>query len=192
MTTPVQDHEARFVESLEKLVSSENRGALAALRRGLGKRPGTAPEMHRLIVPYLRSNSRPDEDARFYLLASLFASWHQGSSGGEQRVSDHLGESLAVLKKKEESSSESLEKRFEALLNCHADDLPTHLRHMIALLRGKGVPVGWLQLLRDLRFWDHPDRLVQRRWARAFWADLGRSEVPETQEPESDETAATT
>ena len=31
----------------------ENRGALAALRRGLGRPPGTAPEMYPYVVPWL-------------------------------------------------------------------------------------------------------------------------------------------
>jgi CRISPR system Cascade subunit CasB len=129
--------------------------------------------MHRLIVPYLPPTLHTAEENRFYLLASLFAYWHQGASGGEAPPAHYLGESLAVLRQLD-SSNESLEKRFEALLNAHSQDLPTHLRHMIGLLRGKNIAVNWGQLLRDLRNWDHAERFVQRQWARAFWAKLAR------------------
>jgi CRISPR system Cascade subunit CasB len=173
MSTASEDPVARFVASLEKLVETENRGALAALRRGLGKPPGSAPEMHRLIVPYLSHSLHVAEENRFYLLGSLFAYWHQGAGGGEGEPPHNLGESLAVFQQ-QDSGSDSVEKRFEALLNAHADDLPTHLRHMVGLLRGKNIAVNWGQLLRDLRNWDHPDRFVQRQWARAFWSKLAR------------------
>src|SRR5690242_10106207 len=64
---------------------AKNLGALAALRRGLGKSPGTVAEMYPYVVQYLpQQASRRVEDA-YFLIASLFA-WHQVDwTAGEER-----------------------------------------------------------------------------------------------------------
>jgi CRISPR system Cascade subunit CasB len=67
------------------------------------------------------------------------------------------------------AGSASVERRFTALLDCHADELPGHLRHAVSLLKSKGVPVDWRVLLADVQWWGHGDRFVQREWAREFW-----------------------
>lgn len=163
----------RFVAHLQELVKREDRAALAALRRGLGKTPGETPEMYRYVVPWVGSNApRWTEDA-YYLVAALFAlhqeSWHAAE---DRRGATNLGASLGFLKLKTES--ESVERRFVAMLNSHRDDLHQHLRHSVALLRSNDVAVDWLQLLRDIQSWGRPGYSVQRAWARAFWR--GREE----------------
>jgi CRISPR system Cascade subunit CasB len=55
----------------------------------------------------------------------------------------------------------------------------------VGLLRQHDVPVNWLQLLRDLGDWEHPDREVQRRWARSFWG--GSATAPLNGAPASDQ-----
>ena len=170
----------RFVEYLEGLVRNEDRAALAALRRGLGKEPGAAPEMHRHVVPR-QPKDRLGQDL-YYLIAALFAT-HQGSWKA-QGTSDHgrsFGASMARLK--EATKSESIERRFVALLNSHRDDLPAHLRHAVSLLKSKEIPIDWPLLLYDLRSWDHPDRFVQRTWAGDFWSgseEAGEKEADPT------------
>ncbi|MPN44097.1 hypothetical protein SDC9_191658 [bioreactor metagenome] len=54
---------------------------------------------------------------------------------------------------------------FEALLAAKVGRL---LRYM----KAKGAKVDFGALLRDLCDWDQPEHRVQRRWARAFFADL--------------------
>ena len=186
-TAPGPTRDERFVAYLEELVRREDRAALAALRRGLGKPPGEAADAHRYILPWLAPGTpRAAEDAA-YLVAALFA-WHQGSwaRGEGERGPTNLGASLARLARQVES--DSIEKRFVALLNCHRDDLPAHLRHVVGLLKTAEVPVDWRELLQDLRYWDGVARRVQRRWARAFWdASAEAGATVETAEPERDE-----
>lgn len=168
----------QFVEYLCRLAAGENRAPLAALRRGLGKPPGTTPEMFRYVEPLAPQDYRADD---YYLVAALFALHPENTATG------NLGTTLAALRQQGGHDGEdSLEKRFVALLNAHGDDLPEHLRHAISLARSKAVPVpvpvNWSQLLYDLHYWDHEDRFIQRQWAREYW---GRSEVvnAETEEP---------
>ena len=68
-----------------------------------------------------------------------------------------------------DDAEKRVEKRLVALLNCHQDDLPDHLRHVISLLKAKDIFINWLQLLNDVQNWQRESRDVQRRWARQFW-----------------------
>jgi len=166
-----------FIDYLEGIVRRQDRGALAALRRGLGKPPGTAMEMHRYVVPFLRRD-RPWEEEVHYLVAALFAYWHQGEVAVAAHSPDNLGASLARLKPPPPDINPSLEARFTALLKSNRDDLPHHLRQAVGLLKTKEIPIQWRILTRDLRYWDHKDGWVQRAWARSFW---GRPETPQDQ-----------
>jgi CRISPR system Cascade subunit CasB len=157
----------RFIGYLEKLVRDQDRGALAALRRGLGKPPGTAMDMHRYLAPFI-PRGRPWEEDVYYLVAALFAYWYQGETAVAARPPDNLGASLARLRTTD--TSPSLELRFTALLKSHRDDLPAHLRQAVGLLRAEDVPVHWRNLWKHLLNWEHEDAWVQRAWAKSFWA----------------------
>src|SRR6266851_984004 len=159
----------RFISALEHLVTKDDRAALAALRRGLGQQPGETMELYPHVVPYVQGLRYTSDENPYYIIASLVGlyptlSWQR--SDGKQSI--NLGASLALLK---DDSGDSLEKRFVALLNAHADDLPEHLRQAISLLKSKDKPINWLRLLRDLKQWDREDRRVQRLWAKGFWGE---------------------
>jgi CRISPR system Cascade subunit CasB len=179
-TIVFQEH--KFIGHLEKLVKEQDRGALAALRRGLGKPPGTAREMDRHVLPYLPPESglpaspREKQENAYYLVGALFAYWHQGKDSMAKNQSGNMGASLRALVDKEvvdggdrDDAEKRVEKRLVALLNCHRDDLPEHLRHTIGLLKSQEIPINWLQLLNDVQNWQRESRDVQRRWARQFW-----------------------
>ncbi len=166
---PDKPPECPFIEYLERLRDQEARAVLAALRRGLGKPPGTVPEMYPYVVPFVQGLSRNQEEAR-YLVASLFA-WHQLSWKGEN--TGNLGASCARLARAV-PDSDSVERRFVALLNCRSDDLPVQLRQIIGLLKTREIPILWSKLLTDIQYWNHENRRVQRRWANAFWGHRPR------------------
>lgn len=158
----------RFVEYLLGLEERKDTGALAALRRGLGRIPGTAPEMHRYLARW--SNGEPSrwrEDV-FYIVAALFA-FHPVHWNREKEARSNLGDSFARLRHAEDVSEEGVERRFTALLSVHREDLHVHLRHAVSLLKSKAIPIDWGRLLDDLKRWGNEDRLIQRNWARAFW-----------------------
>jgi CRISPR system Cascade subunit CasB len=168
------DYVRRFVAHLRRLADNDDRAALAKLRRGLGKPPGTALETLAVVQPWLPQDVGPWAENACYLVASLFADHPQAGGAG------NLGAAFALLTKKRDS--ESLEKRFLALLNADEADLPRHLRHAVSLLRSEGVAVDWACLIDDVQQWGHPQRFVQRRWARDFWASDNASET-EPDEP---------
>lgn len=167
------DHEQGFIRILESLVIDRDRGTLATLRRGLGKPPGTVHQMDRCVLPFFSEDVHFGQVEPYYLVASLFGLWCQGQEQLHP-FEGNLGASLRALGDKEGGDREEAEKRIEkrlvALLNCHRDDLPEHLRHTVNLLKSKDVPVNWAQLLHDIKGWDWESRSVQRDWARSFWA----------------------
>jgi CRISPR system Cascade subunit CasB len=159
-----------FIAHLLELYERQDRGALAALRRGLGLPAGTAAEMFRYVEPFLAQKRSRTQESAYYLVASLFA-LHPKST-----ISGNLGNHMAQTRT--ESGEDALERRFTALLSAHPDDLPGSLRQAISFLKSKEIPVNWNQLFWDLQNWDDEGRGVQKRWASAFW---GRAQS--TQEP---------
>ena len=151
----------RFADHLQQFVVKEDRAALAALRRGLGRQVGEAPEMFPYVVPFIPEGTYPADEGAYYLVASLVA-FHPARTQGTD-----FGGSLAGLRSVVESKS--LEHRFVALLGCHPEALPDHLRRHVALLKVHDRAWDWERLLDDVRRWGHPDRFVQRAWARSFW-----------------------
>jgi CRISPR type I-E-associated protein CasB/Cse2 len=41
---------------------------------------------------------------------------------------------------------------------------------MVRYAAAKGVGADWDTLLIDLKFWNRPEKRVQKRWARSFFA----------------------
>lgn len=162
---PTLDDE--FIRMLENLDAKNDRAALAALRRGLGKEPGEAMEAYNYIARFVAS--APQRENAFHLVATLFGLYPSESRRGENWMKTNLGASLRELKGK--TDNEGAERRFVASLNSHADELADHLRHIVSLLKSKDVSINWRQLLSDIRRWDDDNRNVQRNWAKAFWGE---------------------
>lgn len=157
MSAPVSP----LVEQLVRLSAREDRAALAALRRGLGKPPGAVADMYPHVLPYIPASDRtPDREAPYFLLASLYAAHpaHSAAAG-------NLGATCHNM-----AGNESANRRFRRLLEAGPDELPVVLRQVIRLAAAKDHPVDYATLLRDLRHWTHPDRWVQRDWASSFWS----------------------
>lgn len=186
-----QDH--GFVTYLASL--AENRGALAALRRGLGQPPGAVPDMFRYVVPVLPKDAFPGSwtERSYYLLAALYASHPTAAAEG------NLGNHFAVhLDMQNPERNDAIERRFIALLTAHPDDLHIYLRQAISFLRSKETPVNWHQLMWDVLQLGYPDSAtaVRKRWADAFWrrgapavggeTEAAKPDQPDANRPDTD------
>ena len=185
--------EYEFVGHLQRLNTRLNRGALAALRRGLGKRLGEEGDSLRIFYRYLPQGVERQAEDSYYLIASIFALYPDTPSYPENTPAyqRNLGASFAGLEKNQgqgnsdPNATSSTERRFVALLNSNSEDLHTHLRHAISPLKAKDIPVDWAVLLRDLLWWDSDSRRVQRQWARAFWGRIPSTEASQDSDAES-------
>jgi CRISPR system Cascade subunit CasB len=120
--------------------------------------------MFRYVVPWIPADATRWQELAYYLVACLFALHPQPGGRG------NLGSHLRVLLSRG-ASSDTVERRFTALLAAHPDDLATHLRHAVSLLRGANIPINWEQLFWDVWNWHDPERRehVLKDWARAYW-----------------------
>jgi CRISPR system Cascade subunit CasB len=167
----------RFVEALHRLAERRDRGALAGLRRGIGRHPGTVAEASRVVLPMIPSSLRRGRDlVACWEVATLFA-LHPTTRSPE--LPKNMGGLLRELSRV--TASGGPDRLIVALLNAHREDLAWHLRRAVLLARDEGLDIDHRQLLYDLRYWEHPDRFVQSRWSLAYWD----AESPPDPEPEA-------
>ncbi|MCG8555499.1 MAG: type I-E CRISPR-associated protein Cse2/CasB [Proteobacteria bacterium] len=148
-----------LIDNLNQLARRDDRAALAALRRGLS--PDSVAAAYPYVVPFLPSDAKPFEERAYVLAAALFGTHPVAAARS-------LATALRTVQERR-PGSDSLEARFVALLDAHIDDLPTHLRHAISLLKAHELGLDWNNLLETLLHWEHEARWVQRQWARDFW-----------------------
>ena len=71
--------------------------------------------------------------------------------------------------KKLKDRMDGFDRRVERLLDADGDQLRFYLRREMHYITNQGATIDWEQLLFDLLRWNHPDRYVQRRWARDYF-----------------------
>ena len=166
-------------EAFFRRLGQLGRGELAVLRRNAGSTLGESRNalglLYRLLPPAF-SGGRDEEI--FFLAATLFAvnpTPGTGDFGVTMRAVDRArgGGSPAA-----ESSEGPIDRRMRILLDSEFEridgrpgggELAYRLRQCVRLAAGAGVGVDGPLLLRDLRRWNHPDRYVQKRWARSYF-----------------------
>lgn len=172
-----------FINQLKtwgKRETGEQRAAMAELRRGLQEFPQLAPYMHQYVAPYT-VYARGWEKQTYYLVAALFALYHSGSKESTLssdknylNMGSYFAEVVKQGKEQDKDASESINRRFNALLTAHPQDLHYHLRQAIAFLHGKseaGIAINWENLFWDILKWNDDDKRpqVQEKWATSFW-----------------------
>lgn len=157
-----------LVDSLIRLRARDDRAALAALRRAATADPGALADAFPYVLPWVPDRARQtrSEDS-YFLVATLFAIHPEQGGGG------NFGASMwRVATDGGGEPSPSADLRFRRILEAAREDLTTHLRQSVRLAASRtiSVPIDYHRLLSDLLQWDHPDRWVQRAWARSYWA----------------------
>lgn len=157
------------------------------LRRGCGARDpveGRCPWLLGLI-------QGAATEATAFLVASLLAQYSTANiRAGRHRSDGDFGHTWRVAIAG--GGSDSIRRRFTVLLGSEYDpftgegDLPHRLRQMARYAAAKGVGVDWTRLVAELSNWNHPDRWVQKQWARSFFASPPAGQDG-TEEPEAKE-----
>ncbi len=148
-----------FIQRLDQL----DRADCARLRRNAGK---TLPEAHQSVLSLfygrlLPPQVHPAQENIYFLVATLYLSAPGGNSG-------NLGHTLRQVRQKD--NAPGLDRRIEILLDADERELPHRLRQVIRYLASRQARVNGSQLMTDLLYWSHPERFVQRQWARAYFA----------------------
>lgn len=160
-----------FVARLDGLVARADRARLAALRQLVMPEERWRPDVYAAAYPLVPPHLHPNDERRFLLVAGLHALWHRGTGVPATHSGANFGASMRVLAGRAggAESSAAVERRFAVLLASEDERLAHHLRQTVTQLSSSATNVDFAVLLADLRYWDHPDRFVQRRWAHEFW-----------------------
>jgi len=158
----MSDRAEAFIKHLRRLAdpNTGDTGAIAALRRSLAFDPGTYAKSFPYVEPFTHGDGW--QRKTLYLVAGLYAE-HK-----KHQIGRSFARVLAGLK--QEKGSESLERRFLALLDADEDQIAYRLRQNVRLASEHAF--DWVKFTRDLMSWFHPDRYVQVKWARDYFGGL--------------------
>lgn len=161
-TYPPRERAARFVGALRPLAAKHDRGALAALRRGLS--PATVMDAWPVVARLGGDIGQPGESV-FVDIAALFAT-HPVES-----TARNFGDTCRAIARDEKGGLiDSHERRFRRLLASDSPaDLAGQLRTWVRLAAGKGVGVNYESLFADLWNWRWYADDIRVQWASSFW-----------------------
>lgn len=155
---------SRFIEWLESLNKKDTK-VRAVLRRSLAFEPGTFVPAYPYVEPFVKDESNSWRREMHYLVAGLWAAhWREERPGSLMTI----GKACAAYQAA--SRSTSTERRFITLLDSDSDQLPHHLRQMVALL--KDQPIDFDALLTGLLYWNDDRKRTQNGWAQDFYRNI--------------------
>ena len=185
----MSDYLDKFIARLQHL-EEHDRDGLAALRRSLAFDPGSYVPAFPYIEPFANADwsARDSRRLALYIVAGLFA-----QNPRQRDIS--LAAALGKLYRKEES--DSIEKRFIALLGAEPENLHTYLRQVGSLLGAHDLGCDYRKLFNDVSRWINP-RLdpnwrddIRQRWARDFYGYRQEAEGDTEQETTESSTHTT-
>lgn len=176
-----------FIYNLSKLDDGER----ARLKRNAGNSLAESHQVHLLffqkIAPY---GIQPWDEDRYFLLATLYpfdkmqrekdrkkGREDKDIEDGETDVSRPSTLGTSFRHARSQQNETGFDRRFSRLLDADEDQLPFQLRQTIIRLTNDWITINWEQLTKDVLSWTHPDRYVQRQWARDYVAS--KSEAPQ-------------
>jgi CRISPR system Cascade subunit CasB len=164
---------------------------LAALRRGLGRSPGSVPEMWRFYKN--SAEGKPTAFEAEHAALTLFAIHQQSQDRPMHRDGIGLGTAVLALRQHGQPKSDQpkpeaadagkpesidwskidpVDRRFHAAATASdLTELIWHLRGLITQLRGIDQPLDYTRLYKDLCTWQWPDGAdeVRRCWGMQYF-----------------------
>lgn len=146
-----------FIHRLEAL----DPGDRARLKRCAGVGLNEARGVTGLFFRLLPAGVSPEQEAAYFMIATLYPLAQEGEKGD-------FGMSLHRTRTKD--NAPGLDRRVQALLDADLAQLPFRLRQAVHFIQSNRRKINWSRLLDDLLAWNHPDKIVQQRWARSYYS----------------------
>lgn len=174
----VVDERIRVLQEGVRKNLSSSVAALARLRRGVGKKPGSVNDIlqytldDRLAPQGAGDDPTPAETAA-HIALTLYAVHQQSLSEPMHRRGYGLGRSIRGLHPGElDNAAKPVLRRFQALGTADSlDELVHHARGMVQLLRNNQIPLDYGLLADQLARWQCPGgpEPVRLSWGRDFY-----------------------
>lgn len=154
------------------------RAALANLRRGIGKAPGSVPQIWALTMDGFAAETgvrAERQELAVHVALTQWAAHQQSKLTPMHNPERSFGEALRLLasaQKREEPHATPAYRRMVALASSRSlAGITTHARGLIGQLRSAGVAFDYGRWADDLYSIQIPARMatVQRRWGRDFY-----------------------
>jgi CRISPR system Cascade subunit CasB len=152
---------------------------LAALRRGLGREPGSVPG----VWPFYTELTGRGEVSRQlraeHIALSLFGLHQQSQQALMHRTGPSLGAAARALRQAGKFSPEAVDRRLVAAAQSSTvETLAVHLRGLVQQFSSASGShaLDYDRLMRDLVLWQTPDGVarVRRRWGGDYYAPYDR------------------
>ncbi len=160
---------------------SATRAILARLRRGIGKAPGSLPDLWDVTLGGLPEELfSKDEEPTYsewavHTALTLYALHQQGKNFEKQIMSIEgafLGTAVRRLVESDHGNEDAVTRRFHAVAVSESfERLSWHLRGLVQLLRSKDIPLDYAALTEDLYWFQFQDRRddIRLKWGQDFY-----------------------
>jgi len=185
----INEFVAAKINTLKKREESYSRSTLAKLRRGVGRSPGSMPDIWDFTLGDLPESwlSQSGDPTPFewaaHIAITLFALHQQGKDIRQSPMSESggsLGSAVRRLISSRGAESESaIKRRFDTVItSSSAEELAFHLRGLISLIKSEGIPLDYPRLAGDLlrfQFQDQRDK-VRLLWGQDYYFNRKRED----------------
>lgn len=163
------------------LQSGDNvlRAALAELRRGVGKKPGDVPQLWGYFLQDMPEEFFGDKEPSkaewaVYTSLTLFALHQQGKDPKSDTMNKEgysFGTAVNKLVHNEDERERVARRFYAAATASNMEELSHHMRGIIQLLRGEGVPLDYPMLAADLYRYQFSSLVsnVRLKWGQDFY-----------------------
>ncbi len=195
---------AAFVKrKIHRLTGSGNeaavRASLARLRRGIGKEPGSLPDLWEETLsgmpePLAGAGAQPSYgEWAIHIALTLFA-LHQQGKDLKRKTMHQDGQRLGMAVRRLIQSPDEetrVKRRFDLVVTADSpEEISHHLRGVVQLLKASDIPLDYAALTRDLYLMQFPEARdgVRLGWGRDFYAGTfaKNTETEESTEGESE------
>lgn len=154
---------------------------LARLRRGIGKEPGSQPDLWEVTLDELPESLQGTDatpsfgERAVHTALTLFSLHQQGKDINEKCMSESgstLGGAVRDMIRQNPDREEAIKRRFMVAVTADSyEELAWHLRGLVQLLRSEEVRLDYPNLAKDLFYYQFPgnrDR-IRLKWGRHFY-----------------------
>ncbi|MBT9147657.1 MAG: hypothetical protein DDT32_01422 [Syntrophomonadaceae bacterium] len=165
------------------------RATLARLRRGIGKEPGSLPDLWDVTLSdlpealYSKSEDPTHAEWAVHSALTLYALHQQGKDIKKQcmnREENFLGTAVRKLAEHDKNNEDAVRRRFHAVaVSDSFERFSWQLRGLIQLLRAKDIPLDYPALTKDLYWYQFPDRRdsIRLKWGQDFYRSAKKEET---------------
>ncbi|MFI3169661.1 MAG: type I-E CRISPR-associated protein Cse2/CasB [Faecalibacterium sp.] len=141
------------------------------LRRSIGKDIASAGNAMGYFYAIKPPQITPYQEEALFACLTMACQWNET----DRSTTLSLAQCLRTLVAAEKLNKNSIDRTMQTILDCewnpeHGNLLGIKLSRLVKQIRTKGMDTpDFEQLYYDLKNWNHPDKFIQKQWARDYF-----------------------